>query len=108
MSRISSPLSKKKGPETGISGPSCRRVQAFDGDVVARPLAHGPVLFAAADGCSIFGKSSVFVTRAVGSCALHFFARLASPGDERLRLELAGVAHLVRQFRPKQLNTAKN
>jgi|SRR5580658_7490125 hypothetical protein len=51
-----------------FSGPSCRWVLAFDGDIVARPLALGPILHGAADGCSIFGKFSVCVMGAVGSC----------------------------------------
>jgi hypothetical protein len=57
-----------------FSGPSCRWVLAFDDDVVARLSTLGPILHGAADGCSIFGKFSVFVMRAVGSCTSAPFA----------------------------------
>jgi hypothetical protein len=42
------------------------RVLAFDGDVVAREHAGGPVQVDAADACSISGNSSAYVMAAVG------------------------------------------
>jgi hypothetical protein len=42
------------------------RVLAFDGGVVAREHADGPVLVDAADACSISGNSSACVMPAVG------------------------------------------
>jgi hypothetical protein len=41
-------------------------VLAFDGDLVAREHADGPVLVDAADACSISGNSSACVMPAVG------------------------------------------
>jgi hypothetical protein len=41
-------------------------VLAFDGGVVAREQADGPVLVDAADACSISGNSSAYVMPAVG------------------------------------------
>jgi hypothetical protein len=41
-------------------------VLAFDGSVVAREPADGPVLVDAADACSISGNFSACVTTAVG------------------------------------------
>jgi hypothetical protein len=61
--RIVAAHQKDEGPE-----PDLRALEslAFDGGVVAREQADGPVLVDAADACSISGNSSAYVMPAVG------------------------------------------
>jgi hypothetical protein len=64
--RIVATHQKDEGPELDLRALESLRVLAFDGGVVAREHAGGPVLVDAADACSISDNSSAYVTVAVG------------------------------------------
>jgi hypothetical protein len=64
--RIVAAHQKDEGPEPDLRALESLRVLAFDGGVVAREQADGPVLVDAADACSISGNSSAYVMPAVG------------------------------------------